>query len=191
MRQEQGLGRIMTILFLVIILLAIGASMYFLQTQYHAETVETAKTEMLALQGKVKMVARENVMDKEGHPLLGELLEGQEETEWVKTLVQEGIIPATTGIYKVTQTELGILELNTITLEEGEYFLVNYEEAEVYFYAKQDKESYTWYQLSALLKTELEETENTIDENVVEEDITETTDTTQTEDTAEETTTEE
>ncbi len=183
MRQEQGLGKIMTILFLVIILLTIGVSVYFLQTQYHAETVETAKTEMLALQGKVKMVARENVMDKEGHPLLGELLEGQEETEWVKTLVQEGIIPATTGMYKVTQKELGILELNTITLEEGEYFLVNYEQAEVYFYAKQDKGSYTWYQLSDLLKLEQEEMVNPTEENAES--------TENAEDAAEETTTEE
>ena len=46
MKQEQGLGRIMTIVFLVIILVAIGISVYILQKQYHEETLETAKTEM-------------------------------------------------------------------------------------------------------------------------------------------------
>lgn len=168
MKQERGLGSITTILLLIVIVAIVGVVLYVLGQQYRKETVETAKTEMLAVQGKVKMVARENVMDKEAHPLLGELLEGQEETDWVKNLLEEKKIPETKGMYKVTQRELGILELNTIQLEEGEYFLVNYEQEEVYFYERQSNASYKWYQLTQLL--EAEETLQTTEENTIEED---------------------
>jgi len=172
MKQEKGLGSIMTILLLIVILVIVGVALYFIQKQYSKETVETAKTEMLAVQGKVKMVARENVMDKEGHPLLGELLEGQEETDWVKSLLEEKVIPETKGMYKVTQKELGILQLDTISLQEGEYFLVNYEKEEVYFYERQPNASYKWYQLTQLLeadKTEGNKTEENVPEEPIEE----------------------
>lgn len=167
MKQERGLGSITTILLLIVILAIVGVALYVLGQQYSKETMETAKTEMLAVQGKVKMVARENVMDKEGHPLLGELLEGQEETDWVKKLVEEKKIPETKGMYKMTQKELGILELDTIQLQEGEYFLVNYEQKEVYFYERQPNASYKWYQLTQLLEAE-EMLQNTEEKNTEE-----------------------
>jgi len=170
MKQEKGLGSMMTILLLIVILMVVGAALCVLQKQYKEEIVETAKTEMLAVQGKMKMVAQENVIDKEAHPLVGEALEGQEETDWVKTLLEEQKIPETKGMYKLVQQDLEAMELTTISLQEGEYFVVNYEKEEVYFCEKQPNASYTWYQLTQLLAEELQPTEeNQTEENVPEE----------------------
>ena len=59
MKDEKGLTYIATIILVIIIIaFAIGVILY-IQQQYRNEESETIKTNMLAIQGKAKMVAEE------------------------------------------------------------------------------------------------------------------------------------
>lgn len=59
MKDEKGLTYVATIILVIIIIaFAIGVILY-IQQQYRNEESETIKTNMLAIQGKAKMVAEE------------------------------------------------------------------------------------------------------------------------------------
>ena len=171
MKQEKGIGHIMTILLILVILFFVVGAFYIFHKQYNKENIETIKTDMLALQGKINIVQQEHMINEEEYPLLGETLEGKEEEEWVKALLDEKVIVQTKGVYKISNEELQQMELPNLKLEEQEYFLVEYENKEIYYYKQNLDGNYKMYQLSELVENEnipkiLEE--NEAEENVEE-----------------------
>ena len=110
MKDEKGLTYIATIfLVIIIIAFAIGVILY-IQQQYRNEESETIKTNMLAIQGKAKMVA-------------------EEEKALKKELIGTKIL-----IEQQDQKVKDFLKSQNIEIEENsKYYIVNYDNMEVLY----------------------------------------------------------
>ena len=116
MKDEKGLTYIATIILVIIIIaFAIGVILY-IQQQYRNEESETIKTNMLAIQGKAKMVAEEEKALKKDF-LKSQNIEIEENSKY----------------YILKKEDLTTMGLSNINIEPNEYYIVNYDNMEVLY----------------------------------------------------------
>lgn len=133
MKDEKGLTYIATVILIIIITALVIGVMYYIKQQYINEESETIKTNMLAIQGKAKIVVEEEkALKKE---LIGtKVLTEQQEQKVKDFLKSQNIeIEENSKYYILKSEDLTTMGLGNINIEPNEYYIVNYNNMEVLY----------------------------------------------------------
>ena len=153
MKNQKGMGQIMLILCVIVIIAIIVGIIYFLTTKLQEEKKQNYETDMLLIQGRIKIIAQEATIQKKDELLKGRKLEENTEEEKIKKLLENNIISKEeenfSKYYILEKQTLEEMGLSNINLNNG-YYIVNYETDEI-IYSKVIKiEQNTYYKLSEL-----------------------------------------
>ena len=154
MKSESGIGHIrLTIIFIIIVLIAVCGVHLILKENTNI-TIEDLTTNMLLVQGKIKVLAQENNMDGEEYPLIGDKLADDLENEIIKKLIDDGIIDKEEedfdNYYLIDKEDITKLKLEEAVNEE--YYVVNYVTYEIIYPFGISIDNNMEYRLSALLE---------------------------------------
>lgn len=163
MKNQTGMGHLMLILCIVIIVFIVGSVMYVTQKVWQKETIETYETDMLLIQGKVKVLSQEATIQKNEELLKGKKVEDNIEQEPIKTLLENNVISkeevSFSKYYIIEKETLQEMGLHKIKLESGCY-IVNYDTDEVIYSEGIKVGDKIYYKLSELnLQKEKKENE--------------------------------
>lgn len=153
MKNQKGMGHLMLILcVIIIILIAVGAIYYFFM-QLEKQIIETYETDMLLIQGKVKVLSEEAVINKQEELLKGRKVSDSLEDEEVKALLENGVFSQEeekfSKYYILEKANLDEMGLGAIRLEKG-YYIVNYDTDEVIYSKGIKVGENTYYKLSEI-----------------------------------------
>ena len=147
---------------LVLILVAVR----FVELQYKNEESETIKTNMLAIQGKAKIIAEEEkALKKE---LAGIKISDKKEEENIKKLLEQQniTIDENSKYYVLDKENLKEIGLGNIELELDQYYIVNYDNLEILYTKGVQIGDTVLYKLSDFNK--LNEEKEFVEENIKE-----------------------
>lgn len=176
MKNQKGMGQIMLILCIIIIIVVIVGIIYFALEGLLKEKMETYETDMLLIQGKVKVLSQEAIIQKNEEVLKGKKLEDNIEEEKIKELLEKQVISQEESnfskyyiIEKETLEEIGLQNIN---LKKG-FYIVNYDTDEIIYSEGVKIGENTYYKLSELklqkenanLPDEIENSSNQEEEN--------------------------
>ena len=171
MKNQRGMGHIMLVIWIiVIIVIAVGAISLFGKL-LNNQIVETYKTDMLLIQGKVRVLSEEAVVNKNEELLVGKKITDCLEIGEIKTLLEKGIISEEEedfdNYYVLEKANLEEMELHTIRLEKG-YYIVNYNTDEIIYSEGIKEGKNTYYKLSELEQLNQNEENNQESNEIVE-----------------------
>ena len=144
MKKENGMGQMMLIICVIAIIAIIIFVVNFLLNETKQRKEENLVTDMLLLQGKIKVIAQENEMKKEENTLVGKQVKENLEDEKIKKLLDEKF----ENYYIIDSENLNQLNLNDDL--EGEYYIVNYKNYEIIYSKGIEVEEKTYYTLTDL-----------------------------------------
>ena len=175
MKNQRGMSQITLVISIIIIIVIAVLGFNITKKMLERRNVENYKTNMLLLQGKVKIISKEFVMKKEDE----EILEGRKvsenlEREDIKELLQKGIISqedeSFERIYIIENEDLERIGLSNIKLKDG-YYIVNYNTDEIIYSKGIEIDQKVYYKLSEIKemydKKEIDPI-NTIEEKQIE-----------------------
>lgn len=166
MKKENGLTHMTTIFLVIIILVLILVAVRFVELQYKNEESETIKTNMLAIQGKAKIIAEEEkALKKE---LAGIKISDKKEEENIKKLLEQQniTIDENSKYYVLDKENLKEIGLGNIELESDQYYIVNYDNLEILYTKGVQIGDNVLYKLSDFNK--LNEEKEFVEENIKE-----------------------
>ena len=166
MKKENGLTHMTTIFLVIIILVLILVAVRFVELQYKNEESETIKTNMLAIQGKAKIIAEEEkALKKE---LAGIKISDKKEEENIKKLLEQQniTIDENSKYYVLDKENLKEIGLGSIELESDQYYIVNYDNLEILYTKGVQIGDTVLYKLSDFNK--LNEEKDFVEENIKE-----------------------
>ena len=166
MKKENGLTHMTTIFLVIIILVLILVAVRFVELQYKNEESETIKTNMLAIQGKAKIIAEEEkALKKE---LAGIKISDKKEEENIKKLFEQQniTIDENSKYYVLDKENLNAIGLGNIELELDQYYIVNYDNLEILYTKGVQIGDNILYKLSDFNK--LNEEKDFVEENIKE-----------------------
>lgn len=166
MKKENGLTHMTTIFLVIIILVLILVAVRFVELQYKNEESETIKTNMLAIQGKAKIIAEEEkALKKE---LAGIKISDKKEEENIKKLLEQQniTIDENSKYYVLDKENLKEIGLGSIELESDQYYIVNYDNLEILYTKGVQIGDNVLYKLSDFNK--LNEEKDFVEENIKE-----------------------
>lgn len=153
MKNQKGMGQIMLIFWLIIIIISIIGIIYFALSGLSKEQIETYETDMLLIQGKVKVISQEAVLQKNEEHLKGIKLSDNIEDKKVKELIEKQVIseqePNFTKYYILEKENLEEIGLTDINLKNG-FYIVNYDTDEIIYSEGIRIGENTYYKLSEL-----------------------------------------
>lgn len=136
MKSQNGMGHLMLIICIAIIILFVLGIIYILRDTIEKEKIETYQTDMLLIQGKVKVISQESTIQKKEELLKGRKLSDSLEEEQIKKLLQNNIITqeetSFSKYYILEKSHLDEMGLSSIEIEEG-YYIVNYDTDEIIY----------------------------------------------------------
>lgn len=163
MKNQKGMGHLMLIICITIIILIVIGIIYILRENIQKEKLETYQTDMLLIQGKVKVISQEATIQKKEELLKGRKLSDSLEEKQVKKLLDNNIIAqeetSFSKYYILEQSHLEEMGLNNIKLQEG-YYIVNYDTDEIIYSNGITIGEKTFYKLSELENQNIKETVN-------------------------------
>ncbi len=169
MKSEKGLTLLSTLFLVIIIAIIAFGIVYIARMEVDKEKTEDIKTNMLLVQAKIKTISGKYILEKKEDVLVGTKLSEMKE-ENIKQFLEKELFDQNEKnkkYYVINQENLNELQLEKVTLEEGNYYIVEYTTSEVY-YTKgfQDENGNTHYKASeAELKQEEVSEENSQKEN--------------------------
>lgn len=169
MKKENGMSYITLILWIIVIIAVGVIGVKLLSNETKEREIENLATDMLLVQGKIKVISQENGMNKEENPLIGKKLSENLEDEKVKRLIDNKVITEegeALADYYIFDSET----IKTLNLEDnlnGEYYIVNYKTYEIISSKGIEYEDEMHYTLTELLEHRDKE-ENILDENTTE-----------------------
>lgn len=151
MEKEKGMSHIGLILCIAIIIAIVVCVLFFVKQNLQKEVLKMYETDMLLIQGKVKVLSNEAVVKSDKGTFIGRKIEESLETEDVKSLLEKGVISEEekefSKYYIIDKQALNEMGLTDVKIREGCY-IVNYSTGEV-IYAKGVKiGENTYYKLS-------------------------------------------
>ncbi len=163
MKNQKGMGHLMLIICIAIIILVVIGIIYILRENIQKEKLETYQTDMLLIQGKVKVISQEATIQKKEELLKGRKLSDSLEEEQVRKLLDNNIIAqeetSFSKYYILEQSHLEEIGLNNIKLQEG-YYIVNYDTDEIIYSNGITIGENTFYKLSELENQNIKEIVN-------------------------------
>lgn len=167
MKNQEGMGHLMLIISITIIIILVLGIFYIAKQNIEKEKLETYETNMLLIQGKLKVISNEATIQKNEENLKGKKVEEALEEEQIKKLLENNIISqeetSFSKYYILEQSNLEEIGLSNIKLEEG-YFIVNYDTDEIIYSNGIKVGKDTYYKLSEL--KELNKQKENIEEPV-------------------------
>ena len=163
MRKETGMGHLTLILIVIVIVILVGLAVHLTKQQVTDNVIETAKTDMLLIQGKLKIIDESVKVNAEENSLKGTKVADLKEDEQVKKMLEEGILgEKAEEYYRLGREELDEMGLSTIQLKENQYYFVHYTTKDVATnIAIEDQEGKIYHHLSELVSEENTETNET------------------------------
>ena len=158
LKKEDGLTYIAMIFIIVLIALIVFAVIYFARMQISKENLETLKTNLLLIQGKVELVSQHVDMKEKDVKLTGTKLADMKEDEVIKAFLEKQIIDSESkdsDFYVLKEQDLKDLELSNIQMESGMYYIVDYKTNDIITtkgYTATDGQTY--YKLTDIEKLE-------------------------------------
>lgn len=154
MKSQKAMSHL-TLIIWVIIIVAIGGTIISgFNKSINERNIENLTTDMLLVQGKVKVVAQENEMNSEEHPLIGRKVQENLDEEKIKELIEKNIINEDNenfDKYYIIDSE-ALEKLNLQSKLDGEYYIVNYKTYEIIYTKGIEIENETKYTLTQLLE---------------------------------------
>lgn len=175
MKNQRGMSQITLVISIIIIIVIAVLGFNITKKMLERRNVENYKTNMLLLQGKVKVISKEFVMKKEDEEILeGKKVSENLEREDIKELLQKGIISqedeSFERIYIIENKDLERIGLSNIKLKDG-YYIVNYNTDEIIYSKGIEIDQKVYYKLSEIKemydKKEIDPI-NTIEEKQIE-----------------------
>lgn len=170
MKKQNGMGHITLILSIIVMIILVAVVINVLQLANTNRKIENLTTDMLLVQGKIKIIAQENEMNNE-KGLLGKKVQDNMEDEKIKKLIEEKVISAEDenfDKYYIIDSE-NLKELNLENTLNGEYYIVNYADYEVIYSRGIEIDEKVHYTLSELLEHRDNEEHEKVKENTNEE----------------------
>ena len=132
MKNEKGMGLIQLIVFVVLIILIVAMSVYFIRMQYNEVRVETIKTDMLQVQWKLKDYIDTQTVNGDEILYLGLEVIDHLQDPLLSEVISNNVIPESEyeKYYILKDEDLATAGLEITNYEES-YFLINYESYEV------------------------------------------------------------
>ena len=132
MKNEKGMGLIQLIVFVVLIILIVAMSVYFIRMQYNEARVETIKTDMLQVQWKLKDYIDTQTVNGDEIQYLGSKVSDNLQDPLLSEVISNNVIPESEyeKYYILKDADLATAGLEITNYEES-YFLINYETYEV------------------------------------------------------------
>ena len=153
MKEQKGMGHITTSICIVIIILLVFGIAYYVKIKYQDEKVQKYETDMLLIQGKIKVIGQEATIQKNEELLKGRKVSENLEDEEVIKLLEKNIISQDeekfSKYYILEEENLEEIGLNWININE-ECYIVNYDTYEIIFTKGISVEGNTLYKLSEL-----------------------------------------
>lgn len=160
MKNQKGMGHLMLIICIAIIICFIVGIIYIVKNSMKEEILQTYETNMLLIQGNVKIISQESTIQKKEELLKGRKLADNLEDESVKNLLENNIInqeeTSFSKYYILENSHLEEIGLNNIELKEG-YYIVNYDTDEIIYSEGIKIGKETYYKLSELEKIGMQE----------------------------------
>ena len=182
MKNEKGMSHITLIIVIILIAFLIFATIYFIRILNQKGRIAYYETNMLQIQGKVKILSEEDNMDKDTNKLKGRKIEENKDIEKVRQLINDGIISEEeekfSKYYIIDNLDLEQMKLDNIYLDNG-FYIVNYDTEEVIYSEGIEVDGDKYYKLSQLKELDkkdktdkTEQSDEVINENT--EEVTET-----------------
>ena len=153
MKSQKGMGHLTLIICIAIIIVFVLGIVYVVKQNIEKEKLETYETNMLLIQGKVKVISNEATVQKKEELLKGRKVAESIEEEQIKKLLENNIISQEetnfSKYYILEQEHLDEMGLDNIKLKEG-YFIVNYDTDEIIYSKGIMLGKDTYYKLSEL-----------------------------------------
>lgn len=154
MKNQRGMSQITLVISIIIIIVIAVLGFNITKKMLERRNVENYKTNMLLLQGKVKVISKEFVMKKEDEEILeGKKVSENLEREDIKELLQKGIISqedeSFERIYIIENEDLERIGLSDIKLKDG-YYIVNYNTDEIIYSKGIEIDQKVYYKLSEI-----------------------------------------
>ena len=122
MKSQNGMGHLMLIICIAIIILFIIGIIYITTESIEKEKLETYQTNMLLIQGKVKVISQEATIQKKEELLKGIKVSETLEDEQIKKMLENNVISqeekSFSKYYILEKTHLEEMGLNTIELKD-------------------------------------------------------------------------
>lgn len=132
MRKEQGMGLITLLLIVISVIAIVCLAFYFTNQKVVDNGMETMETDMLLIQGKLKIIDESVKVNSKDNTLKGTKVADLKEDEIVKKMLEENILGEKADeFYRLGRQELDEMGLNSIKLEENQYYFVHYTDKEV------------------------------------------------------------
>ena len=167
MKDQEGMGHLTTIISIIIIALLLVGILYGTKTEVQNEKVQNYETDMLLIQGKVKVISQESTIQKKEELLKGKKVSENLEIEEIARLLENNVISQEeedfSKYYILEKENLDEMGLNAIKLKEG-YYIVNYKTYEIIYTKGVNIKENTFYKLTELQEYERTE-ENAKQEN--------------------------
>ena len=160
MKNQKGMGHLMLIICIAIIILFVLGLIYVVRESIEKEKLETFQTNMLLIQGKVKVISQEATIQKNEELFQGRKLADNLEEDQIKNLLDNQVISqeetSFSKYYILEKSHLEEIGLDKIELKEG-YYIVNYDTDEIIYSKGITKGKEILYKLSELEKLNEEE----------------------------------
>ena len=154
MKKNNGTNHILLSICLIVVIFASVIGFRILIKQNYNMQVEDITTDMLLLQGKIKVISQENIIKKDERPLVGKKVSENLENEKVKTLINNGILSQDEegfeNYYIIDGEDLSQMELKDNL--NGEIYIVNYATYEIIISNGVDIHGEMFYKLTDILE---------------------------------------
>ena len=92
MKKQNAMSLIGVIIAIIFIIMIICGAIYFTMEQFEKSRIENVKTNMLLVQGKIKVLQESSVAKKDESILKGKKVADNAENEKVKEMLEKGVI---------------------------------------------------------------------------------------------------
>lgn len=166
MKKVNGMSLIVLIICIVIIIAIAVLAINFILKETKERKIENLTTDMLLIQGKIKVISQENEMNKDENPLIGKKVSDNKTEENVKILLENKVIleEELEQYYIISSEELNKFNIKSEISQQ--FYIVNYKTYEVIYTQGIEINGKTHYKLSELLeyRNNIEQTVNTSNE---------------------------
>ncbi len=178
MKSQKGMSHIVWAIAIVVIIGLVICALFFSKIKLEDEVLKMYETDMLLIQGKVKILSNEATIKGDDDGLKGKKIEENLEDETIKKLLEDSVISKEEKdfskyyiIDKQTLDEMGLID---VKIRDG-FYIVNYNTDEIIYAKGITIEDNTYYKLTEIKevnskKENQNEIVNETENEVIEED---------------------
>lgn len=171
MKNEKGMSFLMLVIIIVVIIALIGVIIFFTLKGYKQEEFESTRTDMLKIEGRIKVLSESATAKKDETLKKGTKLSELEENELIKEVIEKGIVSKEeenySEYYSLSKENLEEIGLNSIEISNGNSVIVNYKTHEVIYTEGIKIKDKEYFKLSELNRIK-EESEIALNEQAAE-----------------------